>query len=211
MTRASACWKAAISIVNSTMTEPTRKAATKATWLRSQLTMIWTRKRMKDCLWISRSASHTLHRRPCLRTLHRYRVNSSPSVFFLLIIIDWRRLQGEKDDFDPFADRRRPTIAEKEDEYRQKRRRLVISPDRADPFADGLYPFRLISLVLLIVLKSLWWLKTTLRRESFHECSRQIMKLQSVVLPRRTFPLQNWKLCECCVYLMISSIYITFV
>lgn len=45
--------------------------------------------------------------------------------------------QSEKDDFDPFADRRRPNIAEKEDEYRQKRRRLVISPDRADPFADG--------------------------------------------------------------------------
>ncbi len=50
-------------------------------------------------------------------------------------------LQAEKDDFDPFADRRRPTIAEKEDEYRQKRRRLVISPERADPFADGLYFF----------------------------------------------------------------------
>lgn len=49
--------------------------------------------------------------------------------------------QAEKDDFDPFADRRRPTIAEKEDEYRQKRRRLVISPERADPFADGLYFF----------------------------------------------------------------------
>lgn len=49
-------------------------------------------------------------------------------------------VQAEKDDFDPFADRRRPTVAEKEDEYRQKRRRLVISPDRADPFADGSYP-----------------------------------------------------------------------
>lgn len=47
--------------------------------------------------------------------------------------------QAEKEDFDPFADRRRPTVAEKEDEYRQKRRRLVISPERADPFADGLY------------------------------------------------------------------------
>lgn len=50
-------------------------------------------------------------------------------------------LQGEKDDFDPFAESRRPTIAEKEDEYRQRRRRLVISPERADPFADGLYIF----------------------------------------------------------------------
>nr|XP_029733222.1 splicing factor 3B subunit 1-like isoform X2 [Aedes albopictus] len=40
-------------------------------------------------------------------------------------------------DYDPFADRRRPTVGEKEDEYRQKRRRLVISPERIDPFADG--------------------------------------------------------------------------
>lgn len=46
-------------------------------------------------------------------------------------------LQSEKDEVDPFADRRRPTIADREDEYRQKRRRLVISPERSDPFADG--------------------------------------------------------------------------
>lgn len=45
--------------------------------------------------------------------------------------------QSEKDESDPFADRRRPTIADREDEYRQKRRRFVISPDRVDPFADG--------------------------------------------------------------------------
>lgn len=45
-------------------------------------------------------------------------------------------LQNDKD-YDPFADRRRPTIAEKEDEYRQKRRRMIISPERVDPFADG--------------------------------------------------------------------------
>lgn len=45
--------------------------------------------------------------------------------------------QSEKDDEDPFADRRRPTIADREDEYRQKRRRFVISPERVDPFADG--------------------------------------------------------------------------
>ncbi|KAF4527299.1 hypothetical protein B566_EDAN001073, partial [Ephemera danica] len=44
--------------------------------------------------------------------------------------------QSEKD-YDPFADRRRPTVAEKEDEYRQKRRRLMISPERVDPFAEG--------------------------------------------------------------------------
>lgn len=56
-------------------------------------------------------------------------------------------LQSEKEDVDPFADTRRQTIAEKEDEYRQRRRRLVISPERADPFADGLYSFLLFSLV----------------------------------------------------------------
>ncbi|KAF6208816.1 hypothetical protein GE061_014557 [Apolygus lucorum] len=44
--------------------------------------------------------------------------------------------QSEKD-YDPFADRRRPTVAEKEDEYRQKRRRMIISPERVDPFAEG--------------------------------------------------------------------------
>ncbi|XP_076251577.1 splicing factor 3b subunit 1 isoform X1 [Rhynchophorus ferrugineus] len=44
--------------------------------------------------------------------------------------------QSEKD-YDPFADRRRPTIADREDEYRQKRRRMIISPERVDPFADG--------------------------------------------------------------------------
>ncbi|CAH0701798.1 unnamed protein product [Spodoptera exigua] len=40
-------------------------------------------------------------------------------------------------DFDPFADKRRPTIADREDEYRQKRRRMIISPERTDPFAEG--------------------------------------------------------------------------
>lgn len=42
-----------------------------------------------------------------------------------------------KEDVDPMADRRRPTIADREDEYRQKRRRIIISPERADPFAEG--------------------------------------------------------------------------
>lgn len=55
------------------------------------------------------------------------------------MVIQWPeyKLQSEKEDYDPFADHRRPTIAEKEDEYRQKRRRFVISPERVDPFADG--------------------------------------------------------------------------
>ncbi|KAG7307615.1 Splicing factor 3B subunit 1 [Plutella xylostella] len=44
--------------------------------------------------------------------------------------------QSDKD-YDPFADKRRPTIADREDEYRQKRRRMIISPERMDPFAEG--------------------------------------------------------------------------
>lgn len=45
--------------------------------------------------------------------------------------------QSDKD-YDPFADKRRPTIADREDEYRQKRRRMIISPERMDPFAEGI-------------------------------------------------------------------------
>lgn len=56
-------------------------------------------------------------------------------------------IQAEKD-YDPFADRRRPTVGEKEDEYRQKRRKLVISPERVDPFADGMYLFKLLHLLV---------------------------------------------------------------
>lgn len=59
------------------------------------------------------------------------------SFFFLQIIRCLYFGQAEKDDQDPFADRRIPKIAEREDEYRQKRRRFIISPERADPFADG--------------------------------------------------------------------------
>ncbi|XP_014230463.1 splicing factor 3B subunit 1 [Trichogramma pretiosum] len=45
---------------------------------------------------------------------------------------------GQSDkEFDPFADRRRPTIADREDEYKQKRRRMRLSPERIDPFAEG--------------------------------------------------------------------------
>ena len=41
---------------------------------------------------------------------------------------------------DPFAQHRQPTIAEREDEYRARRRQMVISPPRNDPFADGRCP-----------------------------------------------------------------------
>ena len=40
-------------------------------------------------------------------------------------------------DMDPFADSRPAKIIDREDEYRQKRRQRIISPERHDPFADG--------------------------------------------------------------------------
>uniref|UniRef100_UPI00358E0A74 splicing factor 3B subunit 1 isoform X3 n=1 Tax=Myxine glutinosa TaxID=7769 RepID=UPI00358E0A74 len=38
---------------------------------------------------------------------------------------------------DPFAEHRAPRIADREDEYRARRRQLIISPERVDPFADA--------------------------------------------------------------------------
>ncbi|XP_074601246.1 pre-mRNA processing factor 4 kinase [Brevipalpus obovatus] len=40
-------------------------------------------------------------------------------------------------DHDPLAQRRVPRIADREDEYRARRQKLIISPPRIDPFADG--------------------------------------------------------------------------
>lgn len=79
--------------------------------------------------------------RPAGYTAPAALLNDVAQVRFLVLVKlarvnDWCFLQPEKD-YDPFADRRRPTVGEKEDEYRQKRRRLVISPERIDPFADG--------------------------------------------------------------------------
>lgn len=68
-------------------------------------------------------------------------ISISFQCWLLWLFFNWNIVaivfQGEKEEQDPFADRRRPTIADREDEYRQKRRRFVISPERADPFADG--------------------------------------------------------------------------
>lgn len=44
-------------------------------------------------------------------------------------------------DYDPFEAHRPKTVGEKEDEYRQKRRKQVLSPARVDPFADGKFRF----------------------------------------------------------------------
>lgn len=35
------------------------------------------------------------------------------------------------------AEHRIPKIADREDEYRARRRAMIISPDRYDPFAQG--------------------------------------------------------------------------
>lgn len=40
-------------------------------------------------------------------------------------------------DYDPLAENRVPRVIDREDEYRRRHRKLVISPDRADPFQDG--------------------------------------------------------------------------
>lgn len=61
---------------------------------------------------------------------------------------------------DPFAQHRQPTIAEREDEYRARRRQMVISPPRHDPFADGrclaldTFFFSLFLLLMVLVLQS---------------------------------------------------------
>ncbi|KRZ33177.1 Splicing factor 3B subunit 1 [Trichinella pseudospiralis] len=40
------------------------------------------------------------------------------------------------EDEDPFAETRQRTIAEREDEYHARRRKLIISPERVDPFTE---------------------------------------------------------------------------
>uniref|UniRef100_A0A8C6TEB6 Splicing factor 3b, subunit 1 n=1 Tax=Neogobius melanostomus TaxID=47308 RepID=A0A8C6TEB6_9GOBI len=39
--------------------------------------------------------------------------------------------------YDPFAEHRPQKIADREDEYKARRRMMIISPERHDPFADG--------------------------------------------------------------------------
>lgn len=41
------------------------------------------------------------------------------------------------------AQYKRPTIADREDEYRAKRRQMIISPERQDAFAGGWIFFHL--------------------------------------------------------------------
>ncbi|CAB4022454.1 splicing factor 3B subunit 1 isoform X1, partial [Paramuricea clavata] len=44
--------------------------------------------------------------------------------------------QGEQ--FNAFAEHKQPTIAEREDDYRARRRKMIISPERNDPFAEAM-------------------------------------------------------------------------
>ncbi|XP_028249691.1 splicing factor 3B subunit 1 isoform X3 [Parambassis ranga] len=41
------------------------------------------------------------------------------------------------DTYDPFAEHRPQKIADREDEYKGRRRQMIISPERFDPFADA--------------------------------------------------------------------------
>ncbi|KAG7259180.1 hypothetical protein CRUP_010204 [Coryphaenoides rupestris] len=42
-----------------------------------------------------------------------------------------------EEQYDPFAEHRPAKIADREDEYKGRRRQMIISPERLDPFADG--------------------------------------------------------------------------
>ncbi|XP_053352114.1 splicing factor 3B subunit 1 isoform X3 [Clarias gariepinus] len=39
--------------------------------------------------------------------------------------------------YDPFADHRPQKISDREDEYKRRRQKMIISPERHDPFADA--------------------------------------------------------------------------
>ncbi|XP_060785492.1 splicing factor 3B subunit 1 isoform X5 [Neoarius graeffei] len=41
--------------------------------------------------------------------------------------------------YDPFAEHRPQKISDREDEYKRRRQKMIISPERHDPFADGCF------------------------------------------------------------------------
>ena len=53
------------------------------------------------------------------------------SIISIILVL----LQGAKDD--PFAETRRKRIVDRQNEYQQRFRNMLISPARADVFADG--------------------------------------------------------------------------
>lgn len=68
-----------------------------------------------------------------INDIARVRMNKLSNVPIILLYISFQN----EPDYDPFESRRPKTVGEKEDEYRQKRRKQVLSPARVDPFADG--------------------------------------------------------------------------
>ena len=53
----------------------------------------------------------------------------TPSVLLTLCVLQ---------DYDPMAERRPQRISEKQGEYKERMRNRIISPERYDPFAEGL-------------------------------------------------------------------------
>lgn len=72
------------------------------------------------------------------------------SFFFFIIII----LQ-----YDPFAEHRPQKISDREDEYKKRRQKMIISPERHDPFADGkFYTTGLLSVYFICPCRSVFTL-----------------------------------------------------
>lgn len=46
-------------------------------------------------------------------------------------------IANEGRNVDPMAEHKMPTIADRQNDYQARMRKLLISPARADPFADG--------------------------------------------------------------------------
>ncbi len=53
--------------------------------------------------------------------------NCHHTIYFFLPILQ----------YDPFAEHRPQKISDREDEYKKRRQKMIISPERHDPFADG--------------------------------------------------------------------------
>lgn len=63
--------------------------------------------------------------------------------------------------YDPFAEHRPQKISDREDEYKKRRQKMIISPERHDPFADGKFH--------TIVLFCLFYLSMPISIYSAHE------------------------------------------
>lgn len=61
-----------------------------------------------------------------MHLLKDIKYNCHHTIFFLPIL-----------QYDPFAEHRPQKISDREDEYKKRRQKMIISPERHDPFADG--------------------------------------------------------------------------